>query len=55
MIEMEVEIMAKRKANHPRSEINAASAQDKGAGSNEVFSNEPLTEEQKQFYKKSKK
>lgn len=47
--------MATRKANHPSSEMNAASAQDKGPDPNKVFSNEPLTEEQKQFYKKSNK
>ncbi|WNF35196.1 small acid-soluble spore protein O [Bacillaceae bacterium IKA-2] len=47
--------MAKRKANHLRPGMNAASAQGKGAGYNEEFSNEPLTEEQKQFNKKTKK
>lgn len=47
--------MAKRKANHIIPGMNAASAQGKGAGYNVEFSNEPLTEEQKQNNKKTKK
>jgi small acid-soluble spore protein O (minor) len=47
--------MAKRKANHVRSGMNAAKAQGIGAGYNEEYSNEPLTEEQKQNNKKRKK
>ncbi|HWO75307.1 MAG TPA: small acid-soluble spore protein O [Bacillus sp. (in: firmicutes)] len=47
--------MAKRRANHIRPGMNAAKAQGKGAGYNEEISNEPLTEEQKQFNKKRKK
>ncbi|MGG2088215.1 small acid-soluble spore protein O [Priestia aryabhattai] len=47
--------MAKRKSNHVISGANAASAQGKGAGYNEEFSNEPLTEQQKQNNKKRKK
>ncbi|KMY49674.1 small acid-soluble spore protein O [Peribacillus loiseleuriae] len=46
--------MAKRKANHIIPGMNAASAQGKGAGYNEEFS-QPLTEEQKQNNKKRKK
>lgn len=49
------EIVAKRKANHVRPGMNDASAQGIGTGYNEEFSNEPLTEEQKQFNKKTKK
>jgi small acid-soluble spore protein O (minor) len=52
---MEVNSMAKRKANHIREGMNAAGAQGKGAGYNEEFTNEPLTEEQKQNNKKRKK
>lgn len=48
-------MMAKRKANHVIEGMNAASAQGTGAGYNEEFSNEPLTEEQKQNNKKRKK
>ncbi|CAH0346014.1 Small, acid-soluble spore protein O [Bacillus sp. CECT 9360] len=48
-------MMAKRKANHVIPGMNAASAQGIGAGYNEEFSNEPLTEEQKQNNKKRKK
>ena len=47
--------MAKRKANHVRPGMNDAKAQGIGTGYNEEFSNEPLTEEQKQFNKKTKK
>ncbi|OIJ12740.1 small acid-soluble spore protein O [Anaerobacillus arseniciselenatis] len=47
--------MAKRKANHVRPGMNAAKAQGIGTGYNEEVSNEPLTEEQKQFNKKTKK
>jgi len=46
--------MGKRKANHVRPGMNAAKAQGKGAGYNEELSNEPLTEEQRQFNKKRK-
>ncbi|UOK56198.1 small acid-soluble spore protein O [Bacillus sp. OVS6] len=47
--------MAKRKANHVIEGMNAASAQGKGTGYNEEFSNEPLTAAQKQNNKKRKK
>ncbi|MED3942692.1 small acid-soluble spore protein O [Priestia megaterium] len=47
--------MAKRKSNHVIPGANAASAQGKGAGYNEEFSNEPLTAQQKQNNKKRKK
>ncbi|MCM3006176.1 small acid-soluble spore protein O [Priestia koreensis] len=47
--------MAKRKANHQIPGANAAKAQGKGAGYNEEFANEPLTEQQKQNNKKRKK
>ncbi|MGO4886513.1 small acid-soluble spore protein O [Anaerobacillus sp. MEB173] len=47
--------MAKRKANHVIPGANNAKAQGVGAGYNEELSNEPLTEEQKQFNKKKKK
>jgi small acid-soluble spore protein O (minor) len=47
--------MAKRKANHVIPGANAADAQGKGTGYNEEFSNEPLTEMQKQNNKKRKK
>ncbi|MGD6794728.1 small acid-soluble spore protein O [Metabacillus indicus] len=46
--------MAKRKANHANQGMNAASAQGKGAGYNEEFSNEPLSAAQKQNNKKRK-
>lgn len=46
--------MAKRKANHLQVGMNAAKAQGQGAGYNEEFSNEPLTEKQKQNNKKRK-
>lgn len=49
------EIMAKRKANHVRPGMNAASAQGVGAGYNEELANEPLTAEQRQNNKKKKK
>jgi small acid-soluble spore protein O (minor) len=52
---MEVIILVKRKANHIIPGMNSASAQGKGTGYNEEFSNEPLTEEQKQNNKKRKK
>lgn len=51
----EVKKLAKRKANHVRPGMNAAKAQGKGAGYNEEFSIEPLTEAQKQNNKKRKK
>ncbi|QFT89008.1 Small, acid-soluble spore protein O [Bacillus sp. THAF10] len=47
--------MAKRKANHVISGMNVAKAQGRGAGYNEEFANEPLTEAQKQNNKKRKK
>lgn len=47
--------MGKRKANHIIPGANAAKAQGKGTGYNEEFSNEPLTEAQKQNNKKRKK
>ena len=47
--------MGKRKANHIIEGMNAAKAQGKGTGYNEEFSNEPLTEAQKQNNKKRKK
>jgi len=50
-----VTILAKRKANHIIPGMNAASAQGKGTGYNEEYSNEPLTELQKQNNKKRKK
>jgi small acid-soluble spore protein O (minor) len=50
----EVLRMGKRKANHVRLGMNAAKAQGQGAGYNEEFSNEPLTEAQKQNNKKRK-
>ncbi|MCA1062728.1 small acid-soluble spore protein O (plasmid) [Cytobacillus spongiae] len=46
--------MAKRKANHVITGMNAAKSQGTGAGYNEEYSNEPLTEAQKQFNKKRK-
>ncbi|PFA62224.1 small acid-soluble spore protein O [Bacillus sp. AFS015802] len=46
--------MAKRKANHVINGMNAAKAQGQGAGYNEEYSNEPLTESQRQFNKKRK-
>lgn len=53
---MEVIIIGKkRKANHVMEGMNDASAQGQGAGYNEEFSNEPLTERQKQNNKKRKK
>jgi small acid-soluble spore protein O (minor) len=48
-------LMAKRKSNHVIPGANAASSQGMGAGYNEEFSNEPLTEAQKQNNKKRKK
>jgi small acid-soluble spore protein O (minor) len=51
----EVHLMAKRKSNHVIPGANAASSQGMGAGYNEEFSNEPLTELQKQNNKKRKK
>jgi small acid-soluble spore protein O (minor) len=53
-IHMEVFQLAKRKANHVMNGMNAAKAQGKGAGYNEEFSNEPLTEAQRQNNKKRK-
>ncbi|ABO66577.1 Spore coat protein K [Geobacillus thermodenitrificans NG80-2] len=54
-LETEVKQMAKRKANHVIPGMNAAKAQGMGAGYNEKFSNEPLTEAQRQNNKKRKK
>jgi small acid-soluble spore protein O (minor) len=54
-ISLEVIEMAKRKANHVIPTTNAASAQGMGAGYNEEYSNEPLTEMQKKNNKKRKK
>jgi small acid-soluble spore protein O (minor) len=45
----------KRKANHIIPGMNAAKGQGMGAGFNEEFANEPLTEAQKQNNKKRKK
>jgi small acid-soluble spore protein O (minor) len=47
--------MVKRKANHVIPGMNQAKAQGLGAGYNAEFSNEPLTAEQKQNNKKTKK
>jgi len=47
--------MGKRKAKHVILGANAASAQGKGVGFNEEYSNEPLTEAQKLNNKKRKK
>jgi small acid-soluble spore protein O (minor) len=47
--------MGKRKSNHIIPGANSASSQGMGAGYNEEFSNEPLTEAQKQNNKKRKK
>lgn len=47
--------MAKRKANHLITGMNAAKGQGMGTGYNEEFSNEPLTEAEKQNNKKRKK
>lgn len=52
---MEVKHNGKRKANHVISGMNVAKAQGRGAGYNEEFANEPLTEAQKQNNKKRKK
>ncbi|MBN8193219.1 small acid-soluble spore protein O [Bacillus sp. NTK074B] len=46
--------MAKRRANHVISGMNATKAQGQGVGYNEEISNEPLTAEQRQFNKKRK-
>jgi small acid-soluble spore protein O (minor) len=51
----EVSLVTRQKANHIRPGMNAAKAQGKGAGYNEEFSNEPLTEKERQFNKKRKK
>ncbi len=51
---MEVFLLAKRKANHVINGMNAAKAQGMGAGYNEEYSNEPLTEAQRQNNKKRK-
>jgi len=48
-------IMSKQKANHLRPGMNAAKAQGKGAGYNEEFGNEQLSEKERQFNKKKKK
>lgn len=47
--------MPRHKANHVRPGMNAAKAQGKGAGFNEEYSQEPLTEIEKQNNKKRKK
>lgn len=47
--------MARRKANHTIEGMNAAKGQGMGAGYNEEFASEPLTEAQKQNNKKRKK
>ncbi|KMJ59417.1 acid-soluble spore protein O [Bacillus sp. LL01] len=47
--------MTKRKSNHVIEGMNIAKAQGSGAGYNEEFANEPLTEAQKQNNKKRKK
>jgi small acid-soluble spore protein O (minor) len=52
---VEVTNVAKKRAKHVIPGMNAASAQGKGAGFNEEFSNEPLTEAEKQNNKKRKK
>lgn len=51
----EVKILSKRKSNHVIPGMNAAKSQGLGVGFNEEFSNEPLTEKQKQNNKKRKK
>ena len=51
----EVHHMTKRKANHVIPGMNASKSQGDGAGYNEEFSNEPLTEQQRQNNKKRKK
>ncbi|MBP2242293.1 small acid-soluble spore protein O (minor) [Cytobacillus eiseniae] len=45
----------KRKAKHVSQGMNDANGQGMGAGYNEEFANEPLTEAQKQNNKKRKK
>jgi small acid-soluble spore protein O (minor) len=50
-----VNILPKRKSNHVIPGANAAKSQGIGTGYNEEFSNEPLTETQKQNNKKRKK
>lgn len=53
---MEVKTMAKnKKANHVIPGMNQAKGQGMGAGFNEEFANEPLTEKEKQNNKKRKK
>ena len=52
---MEVIKLPKRRANHVRPGMNAASAQGAGTGYNEEMANEPLTGLQKQNNKKRKK
>jgi small acid-soluble spore protein O (minor) len=53
---MEVKTMAKnRKAKHVIPGMNQAKGQGMGAGFNEEFANEPLTEKEKQNNKKRKK
>ncbi len=47
--------LVKKKANHVRPGMNAASAQGTGAGYNEEYANEPLTAVQRQNNKKRKK
>ena len=51
----EVKILSKRKSNHVIPGMNSAKSQGQGVGFNEEFSNEPLTEQQKQNNKKRKK
>ncbi|ANB58802.1 small, acid-soluble spore protein O [Anoxybacillus sp. B7M1] len=47
--------MGKRKAHHVIPDMNAAKAQGMGAGYEEEFANEPLTEAERQNNKKRKK
>ncbi|MCM3708715.1 MULTISPECIES: small acid-soluble spore protein O [Cytobacillus] len=47
--------MAKRKSNHVIEGMNDAKGQGMGAGYNEEYANEPLTEAQRQNNKKRKK
>ncbi|MBU9721365.1 MULTISPECIES: small acid-soluble spore protein O [Bacillaceae] len=47
--------MTKSRANHIRPGMNDAKAQGKGAGYQEGNGNEPLSAEERQFNKKTKK
>ncbi|TMW73327.1 small acid-soluble spore protein O [Alteribacter natronophilus] len=47
--------MTRDKANHVRPGMNDAKAQGKGAGYNERWDDAPLSAEEKQFNKKTKK